>query len=153
MAISNEMKNYLMAQGGMTKQQVESSTAAKCIEALMDENSAMLMMEAKNQVDQMRKEFRTLKNSYTELSDAILSIVEAQNEYGNITDIKAMNALSLYASVMALNEKLHVNPDSSCRAAGYITYAYLAGENSVLNETESEEDVSVPQQKKAGRRI
>ena len=57
-----------------------------------------------------------------------MSIQKAQTEYGAITENKAKNTLALYASILALNEKIHVNPDKSAESAGYILYAYLGGQ-------------------------
>jgi len=127
MAISKELIDILM-EYGLTHQQATNKTAETCAKAFMDADSQILVKEANNQVEIMKKIVDDLRNDYRKLSDAILSIQKAQTEYGAITENKAKNTLALYASILALNEKMHVNPDKSAESAGYILYAYLGGQ-------------------------
>lgn len=62
------------------------------------------------------------------VSDTILSITEAQNEYGTITDNKAKTVLALYAALLSMNEKAGAEGAEAVRDASYVVYAYLGGQ-------------------------
>ena len=126
--IGNELQNLLMSKG-LTKQQAQSMTAEVCINALMPDDGKVLLDEARFQVTEMKKLISSLQAEYRKISDALLSVVEAQKDYGVITDERGKNALALYASVMALNEKYRADADKSVKVASYVTWAYLTGNN------------------------
>lgn len=63
-----------------------------------------------------------------QLSTAILSIQEAQNEFGVITDDKAKNVVALYAALLSMNQKAGASCSESVTNAGYVMYAYLGGQ-------------------------
>lgn len=125
--LDDKIKVSLMREG-LTKQQAESKTAEVCAKVFMPEGAKVLLDEASRAVDRMYQELHKVENRYDELSDTILEIQKAQEEYGVLTDEKAKNALALYGSIMALNQKIHVDPNKSAESAGYILYAYLGGQ-------------------------
>ena len=125
--MTNELKELLMSKG-LTKQQVNSVTVEVCVNALMPNDCAALIAESARQVKEMRDMVFGLRKEYMTLADSILEIQKAQTEFGSITDERGKNALSLYASIMAMNEKSKVPPELSAESAGYILYAYLGGQ-------------------------
>ena len=126
--ITEELINLLM-DSGLTKQQANSLTAEACIKALMPEDGKELIAEARRVVNSMNHDLFALRKEYTGLADTILQIEKAQQDYGAITDDRAKNALSLYVSLMSINEKMKVRPEQSAETVGYIVYAYLGGKN------------------------
>lgn len=56
------------------------------------------------------------------------AISESQKKYGIITEEKAKTVVALYAAILAMNEKVGSDPDTSIKNAGYIVYAYLGGQ-------------------------
>ena len=90
--MTEELKERLMA-AGLTKQQASSATAETLVRLFMDDDSKILIREAQQQVSEMRELVRKLHHDYNSIiekmnsvSDTLLSITEAQNEYGVITD-------------------------------------------------------------------
>lgn len=126
--ISKEELRMFLRTKGLTNQQIDSSAVQKCIEALMPDECSLLVAEAERQVSEMKKMLFDLQKQYRGLADTILEIRKAQIEYGSITDNRAQNALALYASLMAINQKVGVMPEQSSESVGYILYAYLGGQ-------------------------
>ncbi len=132
--ISEEMKEQLMV-AGLTKQQVNSTTADTVVNFLMPDNAKALIQEAQLQVDDMRslvaslrKEYSALKEKIDTVAGTLLAIAEAQEEHGTVTDEKAKNAITLYASILNMNKREGVQGSDSVESAGYVTYAYLGGQ-------------------------
>ena len=120
---------------GLSKQQARSAVAEKITNYYMNDDGKILIAEAKRQVDEMRSVLDDLKRDYYELkqamqniSDAILGIREAQDQYGEITDDKAKNVLALYAALLSMNQKAGASPSESIANAGYTMYAFLGGQ-------------------------
>lgn len=132
--MTDEMIARLMA-AGLTKQQASSVTAETLVSLFMPNDGKMLMREAQLRVAEMQKTVDALRRDYEELksringiSNAILAIQTAQEQYGDITDEKAKNVLALYAALLTMNEKHGVSATVSAESAGYIMYAYLDGQ-------------------------
>ena len=73
----------------------------------MPEDGKMLIREAKQQVSEMqatvaslRKEYDNLTVKIKQLSDNVLAAIEAQKEFGSITDEKARNSIALYSALL-----------------------------------------------------
>lgn len=120
---------------GLSKQQARSVVAEKITNYYMSDEGKVLIAEAKRQVDEMRSILDGLKHDYYELkqtmqnvSEAILGIREAQEQYGEITDDKAKNVIALYAALLSINQKAGASPTESVTNAGYTMYAYLGGQ-------------------------
>ena len=120
---------------GLSKQQARSVVAEKITNYYMSDEGKVLIAEAKRQVDEMRSILDGLKHDYYELkqtmqnvSEAILGIREAQEQYGEITDDKAKNVIALYAALLSINQKAGASPTESVTNAGYTIYAYLGGQ-------------------------
>ena len=120
---------------GLTKQQASSVTAETLVNLFMQDDGKILIKEAQLQVSEMQKTVSDLKAEYKDLqqkihsiSETLLSVVEAQNEYGVVTDEKAKNVVALYAALLAMNENAGADPNDSVKNAGYILYAYLGGQ-------------------------
>ena len=132
--MTDDLKERLIA-AGLTKQQATSATAETLVRLFMNDDSKILIHEANQQVTEMRELVSHLQQDYYSLlekmesvSDTILSITEAQNEYGTITDNKAKTVLALYAALLSMNEKAGAEGAEAVRDASYVVYAYLGGQ-------------------------
>ena len=124
--MTDELIRKLMAAG---------LTAETITNLYMNEDGKILIAEAKRQVDQMRAvinsleyEYRMLKSKISDISDNLLSVIDAQKEHGTITDDKAKNIVALYASLLSMNQNMGADPNDSVKNASYILYAYLGGQ-------------------------
>ena len=79
-------------------------------------------------LDDLKRDYYELKQAMQNISDAILGIREAQDQYGEITDDKAKNVLALYAALLSMNQKAGASPSESITNAGYTMYAFLGGQ-------------------------
>ena len=120
---------------GLTKQQATSVTAETITNLYMADDGKILIAEAKRQVDEMRETLRALQADYlatkakmAAVSDNILAITEAQNDFGEITDEKAKNVIALYSAILSMNEKRGADPTEAVRNASFVLYAYLGGQ-------------------------
>ncbi len=120
---------------GLTKQQASSATAETLVRLFMPEDGKMLVREATQQVEEMqatvnslRKEYDELSAKIKQLSDNILAVIEAQKEFGAITDEKARNAVALYSALLGMNQRAGADGTQAVRNAGYVMYAYLGGQ-------------------------
>lgn len=120
---------------GLTKQQASSATAETLVRLFMPEDGKMLIREAKQQVSEMqatvaslRKEYDNLTAKIKQLSDNVLAAIEAQKEFGSITDEKARNSIALYSALLGMNQRAGADGTEAVRNAGYVMYAYLGGQ-------------------------
>lgn len=120
---------------GLTKQQASSTTAETLVRIFMPEDGKMLIREAKQQVTEMqatvaalRSEYNDLTGKIKQLSDNVLAAIEAQKEFGSITDEKARNAVALYSALLGMNQRAGADGTEAVRNAGYVMYAYLGGQ-------------------------
>ena len=120
---------------GLTKQQASSTTAETLVRLFMPEDGKMLIREAKQQVAEMqatvealRKEYDDLSAKIKQISDNVLAAIDAQKEFGSITDEKARNAVALYSALLGMNQRAGADGMEAVRNAGYIMYAYLGGQ-------------------------
>ena len=120
---------------GLTKQQASSTTAETLVRLFMPEDGKMLIREAKQQVAEMqatvealRKEYDDLSAKIKQISDNVLAAIDAQKEFGSITDEKARNAIALYSALLGMNQRAGADGMEAVRNAGYIMYAYLGGQ-------------------------
>ncbi len=132
--MTDDLKERLIT-AGLTKQQATSATAETLVRLFMNDDGKILIHEAKQQVTEMRELVCRLQQDYYSLlekmksvSDTILSITEAQNEYGTITDNKAKTVLALYAALLSMNEKAGAEGAEAVQDASYVVYAYLGGQ-------------------------
>lgn len=132
--MTDDMIRRLLA-AGLNKQQAYSTTAETLVNLFMPEDGKMLIQEAKLQVEEMKRtvdalkiEFRDLKEKINQVSNTIQSVVEAQEQYGEIKEDDARNALALYGALLTMNERVGASGADSVKNAGYILYAYLGGQ-------------------------
>ncbi len=132
--MTNDMISRLMA-AGLTKQQATSVTAEALVNLFMPDDGKILLREAQGRVKEMeatvvslRKDYYEMKKRIEGVSDTLLSITQAQDQYGTVTDPKAQNILALYGALMTMNEKKGVPAAESAASIGYIMYAYLGGQ-------------------------
>lgn len=132
--MSDDLIKRLMA-AGLTKQQASSATAETLVRLFMPEDGKMLIHEATQQVMEMqaivsslRKEYKELSSKIQQISDDILAVVEAQKEFGSVTDEKARNVIALYSALLGMNHRAGADGTESVRNAGYVLYAYLGGQ-------------------------
>lgn len=145
--LSDELIRKLML-AGLTKQQATSVTAETITNLYMNEDSKILIAEAKHQIDEMQVILNSLKADYYSLkghidaiSDNVLSVMAAQNEFGTITDEKAKNVIALYSAILSMNGKRGVDPNEAVKNASFVLYAFLGGqakrEITYLSETDN----------------
>ena len=132
--MTDDLKERLMA-AGLTKQQASSATAETLVRLFMSDDGKILIREARQQVSEMQELVNGLRHDYNKIlekmstvSATILSITEAQSEYGAITDEKAKNVVALYAALLSMNEKAGADGSDAVRNASYVVYAYLGGQ-------------------------
>lgn len=132
--ITEHMKEQLVA-AGLSKQQANSATAEAVINFLMNEDEKTLIHEARLQVNEMRDLFHSLRIEYFALKEKIdatagflLDIAKAQEEHGALTDDRAKNAITLYATILNMNERVGAKGSDSVDSASYAVYAYLGGQ-------------------------
>ena len=132
--MTNEMITRLMT-AGLTKQQATSVTAETLVNLFMPDDGKLLIREAQGRVKEMEATVASLRKDYIELkrriegiSDTLLSITQAQEQYGTVTDPKAQNIVALYGALVTMNEKKGVPAAESVASIGYIIYAYLGGQ-------------------------
>lgn len=132
--MTDELVKRLMA-AGLSKQQANSVTAETLVNLFTNDDGKTLIAEAKRQVAEMSNTVRSLKKDYEDLRSKIDSIAgtlitinEAQEQYGTVSDEKARNAIALYAALLNMNKKAGSNGADSVTNAGYILYAYLGGQ-------------------------
>ena len=120
---------------GLTKQQASSTTAETLVRLFMPEDGKMLIHEARQQVSEMqatvcslRKEYDDLSEKIKQLSHNVLAAIDAQKEFGSITDEKARNAVALYSALLGMNQRAGADGTEAVRNAGYVMYAYLGGQ-------------------------
>ena len=120
---------------GLTKQQASSATAETLVQLFMPEDGKILIREARHQVSEMqttvsslRKEYDDLSAKIKQLSDNVLAAIDAQKEFGSITDEKARNAVALYSALLGMNQRAGADGTEAVRNAGYVMYAYLGGQ-------------------------
>ena len=132
--MTDELIRQLIA-AGLTKQQATSVTAETLTNLYMNEDGKMLIAEAKRQVQEMGSLVRELKRDYemlklkiSDLSQALLAVADAQDEYGSVSDERAKDVIALYGALLSMNERTGADASKSIENAGYILYAYLGGQ-------------------------
>ena len=70
----------------------------------------------------------TKRTKITQLSDNVLAAIDAQKEFGSITDERARNAVALYSALLGMNQRAGTDGTEAVRNAGYVMYAYLGGQ-------------------------
>ena len=132
--MTNDMISRLMS-AGLTKQQATSVTAEALVNLFMPDDGKILLREAQGRVKEMEATVTSLRKDYYEMkkriegvSDTLLAITQAQEQYGTVTDPKAQNIIALYGALMTMNEKKGVPAADSAASIGYIMYAYLGGQ-------------------------
>jgi len=125
----------LLMASGLSKQQATSVTAETLVELFTKEDGKILIAEAQRQVSEMRAIIDELHNEYDDLmeklsaiSDTFVAIKKAQEEYGEVTDEKAREVVSLYGALLTMNERMGADANESIKNAGYIIYAFLGGQ-------------------------
>ena len=132
--MTNDVISRLMS-AGLTKQQATSVTAEALVNLFMPDDGKILLREAQGRVKEMEATVASLRKDYYEMkkriegvSDTLLAITQAQEQYGTVTDPKAQNIIALYGALMTMNEKKGVPAADSAASIGYIMYAYLGGQ-------------------------
>ena len=132
--MTDELVRRLMA-AGLTKQQANSVTAETLVNLFMNDDGKTLITEARRQVAEMSKTVRLLTKDYEDLkakidsiAGTLITINEAQEQYGSVSDEKAKNIIALYAALLSMNRKAGSSGPDSVINAGYILYAYLGGQ-------------------------
>lgn len=132
--MTDELVRRLMA-AGLTKQQANSVTAETLVNLFMNDDGKTLIAEARRQVAEMSKTVRLLTKDYEDLkakidsiAGTLITINEAQEQYGSVSDEKAKNIIALYAALLSMNRKAGSSGPDSVINAGYILYAYLGGQ-------------------------
>ena len=125
----------LMAKG-LTASQAKSRTAEVVAETLNTEDNKALLKLTRDQCNEMvtatqkrltemQELHKDLSDKVKSISDTILAIKNATDEYGEISDQKAKDAISFFAALLAIGEKY---TGADVIGAGYMVYAYLGGQ-------------------------
>jgi len=132
--MTDEFKEYLKSKG-FSPVQVESKTAQMMVDLLMDEDCKILVAEATNTVNEMKKQYLYIKNQYdsvlrkfNSLSDLILEVKEAQEKYGMVTDEKGYTVLAMFSALLCMCGKTSATADKSLESISHILFAYLGGQ-------------------------
>ena len=120
---------------GLSKQQASSVTAETLVNLFMPEDGKILLREARIQVEEMKRtvtalrlEYEELKTKINQISETILAVVNAQKDFGDISDEKARNVIALYAALLGMNQQAGAPGTEAVKNAGYVMYAYLGGQ-------------------------
>lgn len=107
--MTEELIRQLIA-AGLTKQQASSVTAETLTQLYMKDDGKILIAEAKRQVQEMKVVLNNLKHDYHELkkemkkvSDTLLALTEAQDNYGEVTGEKAKNVMYQYKEIQDMS--------------------------------------------------
>lgn len=132
--MTDDLMRKLMA-AGLSKSQATSVTAETLVKLFMPDDGKALIAEAKRQVAEMhdtvsklQKEYIDLKKDIDNISQVLLSIKDAQDTYGSVSEDKAKEIIALYGALLSMNQKAGVGSSESVQNAGYIVYAYLGGQ-------------------------
>jgi len=132
--MTDEFKEYLKSKG-FSPTQVESKTAQMMVDLLMDEDCKILVAEATNTVNEMKKQYLYIKNQYdsvlrkfNSLSDLIMELKYAQEKYGTVTDEKGYTILAMFSAMLCLCERTDASADKSLESISHILFAYLGGQ-------------------------
>lgn len=139
MQISEELQQKLIEEVGLSKQQASSRTTELLVQYFMADDGKTLILEARQQVAEIRKEVTLLQrkcwqlrnemeNEIESISDTVIAIKEAQEEYGCVTDDRAKNALALYAALFEISKKGGASTKNAIKSASRITCAHLGGQ-------------------------
>ena len=121
---------------GLSKQQAMSKTAAVVAEMLNTEDGKelirltndkcqRLITKTTAELEKMRQTHIRLSEEVKGISDDILAIKESTEEWGELSDQKAKDAISLYSALLAVSKKYG---SADIEGAGYMVYAYLGGQ-------------------------
>ena len=132
--MTDDLIRKLMA-SGLSKSQATSVTAETLVNLFMPDDGKALIAEAQRQVAEMRdlimnvqQDYTNLKKDIDSISKVLLSVKDAQAEYGSVSDGKAKEIIALYGALLSMNQKAGVDSSESVRNVGYIVYAYLGGQ-------------------------
>ena len=122
-----------LVKNGMTKSQASTASVHNAIDILLRNDACFELV--KTILDDIREKARNgerklgeIEERFSAISNSIQPILDSQDEFGEITDARARNALTLYASILRLNKDIKTSSDVSVNTAGYVLYAYLNGE-------------------------
>lgn len=132
--MTDDLMRKLMA-AGLSKSQATSVTAETLVKLFMPDDGKALIAEAQRQVAEMHETVRKLQQDYSDLkkdidsiSQVLLSVKDAQDVYGSVSEDKAKEIIALYGALLSMNQKAGVSASESVQNAGYIVYAYLGGQ-------------------------
>lgn len=132
--MTDDLMRKLVA-AGLSKSQATSVTAETLVKLFMPDDGKALIAEAQRQVAEMHETVRKLHQDYIDLkndidsiSQVLLSVKDAQDVYGSVSEDKAKEIIALYGALLSMNQKAGVSALESVQNAGYIVYAYLGGQ-------------------------
>ena len=131
---------------GLSRTQAASQTAEIVIQTLnTDDNNDLIaytkskcdtmIRNTQSQISEMKATHEKLSNEVSEISNTILAIKSASEEWGGISDQRAKDAISLYSALLEVSKK-HGATDIT--GASYIVYAYLGGDKSVISKNDKD---------------
>lgn len=133
--MTKELQAQLIQETDLSKYQVNNATANALVDYFTSHDDKLLKEEALRQaeesrkiVDSMQSDYETIKKQFEEIAFAIKEISETQDEFGALTDERAKNALTLFASLLRIIKKMQVDDADAVGSTSYILYAYLGGQ-------------------------
>ena len=121
---------------GLNKSQANGKSIATIAELLASDNSKaadryvsdrcnFMISRAESELKKMRETHSKLASEVESISKTILAIEKSQKEWGEISDQKAKDAISLYAALLAVSKEYG---GTDIGGAGYMVWAFLGGQ-------------------------
>lgn len=118
-------KSQANAKSIATIAELLSSDNSKAAERLISDKCDFMIARAESELKKMRELHSKLSGEIESISSTILAIEKSQKEWGEISDQKAKDALSLYAALLAISKEYG---GADIEGAGYMIYAFLGGQ-------------------------
>ena len=159
--VSEELKNKLMSEYGMSKVQVNGTTVEKVVRCFMDSEEDVVLQEKIREIENadvlLHASLNLIREREREVERIEERLLSVEERYGEIEDKRAITAIQLFNTIAKCANDFTSREDSA-KYASYAVYAYLAGRigTGFMQCEEGEQiDFSFPEpvaQRKAGRR-
>lgn len=135
--VSEELKNKLMSEYGMSKVQVNSSTVEKVVRYFMESEEDVVYEEKMRELENadvslraslnlIRERERIAEQQEEQINKLEEKIVSVEERFGEIKDKRAITAIQLFNTIAKCANEFTSREDSA-KYASYAVYAYLAG--------------------------
>lgn len=118
-------KSQANAKSITTIAELLASDNGKAADRYVSDRCNFMIARAESELKKMRETHAKLSDEVESISKTILAIEKSQKEWGEISDQKAKNAISLYAALLAISKEYG---GTDIEGAGYMVYAFLGGQ-------------------------